>query len=243
MLESSTGPDGSRPGSGKTSSCSTAALPRATPCACSGASRASTTGCSSRSARLRRPTTIRPASLRANAPRRGRARRLSRVPRGRALALRHWPRCGTAPRRRRDSRSRCGNCRPPRHTTPTPAACSNTPSAWRLWRVRPAQLHPAPPRRPPARGGAPARPWLVRELGRGPSFRPTDEGRLLGHVHLGLRLVEERAAEALDRTRARSSCTRSPCTTTRNAARTAEAAVLYHANQLDAVAATRPVGD
>ena len=29
----------------------------------------------------------------------------------------------------------------------------------------------------------------------------------------------------------------------RNAARTAEAAVLYHANQLDAVAATRPVGD
>jgi hypothetical protein len=29
----------------------------------------------------------------------------------------------------------------------------------------------------------------------------------------------------------------------RPAARTAEAAVLYHANQLDAVAATRPVGD
>jgi metal-dependent HD superfamily phosphatase/phosphodiesterase len=28
----------------------------------------------------------------------------------------------------------------------------------------------------------------------------------------------------------------------RNAARTAEAAVLYHANQLDAQAATRPVG-
>jgi metal-dependent HD superfamily phosphatase/phosphodiesterase len=29
----------------------------------------------------------------------------------------------------------------------------------------------------------------------------------------------------------------------RSAARTAEAAVLYHANQLDAQAATRPVGD
>ena len=29
----------------------------------------------------------------------------------------------------------------------------------------------------------------------------------------------------------------------RQAARTAEAAVLYHANQLDAQAATRPVGD
>ena len=33
----------------------------------------------------------------------------------------------------------------------------------------------------------------TRELGRGPVFRPTDEGRLLGHVHLGLRLIEERA--------------------------------------------------
>src|SRR5207247_7804538 len=32
----------------------------------------------------------------------------------------------------------------------------------------------------------------TRELGRPPVFRPTDEGRLLGHVHLGLRLIEER---------------------------------------------------
>ena len=32
------------------------------------------------------------------------------------------------------------------------------------------------------------------ELERGPTFRATEEGRLLGHVHLGLRLVEERAA-------------------------------------------------
>src|SRR5258708_10794287 len=31
------------------------------------------------------------------------------------------------------------------------------------------------------------------ELTRGPAFTPTDEGRLLGHVHLGLRLIEERA--------------------------------------------------
>src|SRR5438477_2942998 len=30
------------------------------------------------------------------------------------------------------------------------------------------------------------------ELGRGPVFKQTDEGRLLGHVHLGLRLIEER---------------------------------------------------
>ncbi len=78
------------------------------------------------------------------------------------------------------------------------------------------------------------------ELGGGPAFAPTDEGRLLGHVHLGLRLIEERAegltaaqlAELLH------------CVAVHHDgrdARTAEAAVLYHANQLDAVAATRKV--
>ena len=82
----------------------------------------------------------------------------------------------------------------------------------------------------------------VRELARGPSFRPTEEGRLLGHVHLGLRLVEERA-EALE-AEARAELLHAIASHhDRNAARTAEAAVLYHANQLDAVAATRPVGD
>jgi 3'-5' exoribonuclease len=87
---------------------------------------------------------------------------------------------------------------------------------------------------------------LVHDVGRtlelspGPSFAPTEEGRLLGHVHLGLRLVEQRSellsagerAELLH------------CVAVHHdarAARTAEAAVLYHANQLDAVAATRPV--
>ena len=82
----------------------------------------------------------------------------------------------------------------------------------------------------------------VRELGPGPSFRPTEEGRLLGHVHLGLRLVEERAsgiaADALAELLHAIACHHD-----RPAARTAEAAVLYHANQLDAQAATRPVGD
>ncbi len=82
----------------------------------------------------------------------------------------------------------------------------------------------------------------VRELGRGPSFRPTDEGRLLGHVHLGLRLVEAHAG-ALD-AEARSELLHAIATHhDRPATRTAEAAVLYHANQLDAVAATKPVGD
>src|SRR5919108_405543 len=35
----------------------------------------------------------------------------------------------------------------------------------------------------------------VRELRPGPAFAQTDEGRLLGHVHLGLRMIEERAAD------------------------------------------------
>jgi 3'-5' exoribonuclease len=82
----------------------------------------------------------------------------------------------------------------------------------------------------------------VRELGRGPVFRQTDEGRLLGHVHLGLRLIEERGAELDDGVRAEV-LHAVACHHDARAARTAEAAVLYHANQLDAVAATRPVAD
>src|SRR5206468_1139333 len=83
---------------------------------------------------------------------------------------------------------------------------------------------------------------LGRTLGleRGPTFRQTEEGRLLGHVHLGLRLIEERAggleadarAELLHAVASHHDA---------RAARTAEASVLYHANQLDATAATRPV--
>jgi len=78
------------------------------------------------------------------------------------------------------------------------------------------------------------------ELSRGPLFRQTDEGRLLGHVHLGLRLVEERAAALEPEVRAELLHAVAAHHDAR-AARTAEAAVLYHANQLDAVAATRPV--
>jgi 3'-5' exoribonuclease len=80
------------------------------------------------------------------------------------------------------------------------------------------------------------------ELGRGPVFRPTDEGRLLGHVHLGLRLIEERAT-MLDASARAEVLHAVACHHDVRAARTAEAAVLYHANQLDAVAATRPVHD
>jgi 3'-5' exoribonuclease len=82
----------------------------------------------------------------------------------------------------------------------------------------------------------------VSELGRGPAFRPTPEGALLGHVHLGVRLVDERAV-SLDRPLRAELVHVIAAHHDRNAARTAEAAVLYHANQLDAQAATRPVGD
>jgi 3'-5' exoribonuclease len=80
----------------------------------------------------------------------------------------------------------------------------------------------------------------TRELERGPAFRQTDEGRLLGHVHLGLRLIEERAIVLESAVRAELLHAVATHHDVR-AARTAEAAVLYHANQLDAVAATRPV--
>ena len=78
------------------------------------------------------------------------------------------------------------------------------------------------------------------ELGRGPSFRPTEEGRLLGHVQLGIRLIESRAGE-LQRGALAEVIHAVAVHHDGRAARTAEAAVLYHANQLDAVAATRPV--
>jgi 3'-5' exoribonuclease len=80
----------------------------------------------------------------------------------------------------------------------------------------------------------------TRELDRGPLFLATTEGKLLGHVHLGVRLIEERAggleadahAELLHAVAAHHDA---------RASRTAEASVLYHANQLDAAAAMRPV--
>ena len=78
------------------------------------------------------------------------------------------------------------------------------------------------------------------ELERGPTFRQTEEGRLLGHVHLGLRLIEQRASGLEAEVRAELLHAVASHHEAR-AARTAEAAVLYHANQLDAAAATRPV--
>jgi 3'-5' exoribonuclease len=78
------------------------------------------------------------------------------------------------------------------------------------------------------------------ELRAGPTFAPTEEGKLLGHVHLGLRMIEARAADLEEHARTELLHAVASHHDAR-AARTAEAAVLYHANQLDAVAATRPV--
>ena len=80
----------------------------------------------------------------------------------------------------------------------------------------------------------------VLELDRGPLFFPTPEGRLVGHVHLGLRLIEDRAGGLDPELRAELLHAVAGHHDARGA-RTAEAAVLYHANQLDAAAATRPV--
>lgn len=80
------------------------------------------------------------------------------------------------------------------------------------------------------------------ELTPGPTFAQTAEGRLLGHIHLGLRLVERRVA-ALEPDAQTELLHAIGAHHDSRAARTAEAAVLYHANQLDAVAATRPVPD
>jgi 3'-5' exoribonuclease len=80
----------------------------------------------------------------------------------------------------------------------------------------------------------------TRELDRGPLFLPTAEGKLLGHVHLGLRAIEERAGGLKPEIRAEVLHAVAVHHDVRGA-RTAEASVLYHANQLDAAAAVRPV--
>jgi 3'-5' exoribonuclease len=80
----------------------------------------------------------------------------------------------------------------------------------------------------------------ARELDRGPLFLPTAEGKLLGHVHLGLQAIEERAGGLEAEIRAEVLHAVAVHHDVRGA-RTAEASVLYHANQLDAAATTRPV--
>ncbi len=78
------------------------------------------------------------------------------------------------------------------------------------------------------------------ELERSPGFPQTREGELLGHVQLGIRTVEELAAGLLDPETLAEILHPIAVHHDFRTARTAEAAALYHANQLDAVAATLP---
>ena len=78
------------------------------------------------------------------------------------------------------------------------------------------------------------------ELGPAPLYAPTSEGRLLGHVQLGLRLIEQHAGSLTPELRAELLHAVAVHHDGRSA-RTAEAAALYHANQLDTVAQLRPV--
>ena len=80
------------------------------------------------------------------------------------------------------------------------------------------------------------------ELERAPGFPSTREGELLGHVHLGIRIVDELCAELLESDAQAELIHAIAAHHDLRAAHTAESATLYHANQLDAVAATRPTG-
>ena len=78
------------------------------------------------------------------------------------------------------------------------------------------------------------------ELERAPGFPSTREGELLGHVHLGVRIVDELCGELLATDTQAELIHAIAAHHELRTAHTAEAAALYHANQLDAVAATRP---
>ena len=80
-----------------------------------------------------------------------------------------------------------------------------------------------------------------RELGRPPLFAPTPEGELLGHVHLGTRMIDERGASLEPAVLAELVHAVAAHHDARSA-RTAEASVLHHANQLDAAASLRRLG-
>ena len=184
----------------------------------------------------------RPGRLRAgDAPRPRRARRLPRVPRRRDLPRRPARARQPHPRRRRRSAAGSARCPPhPTATTTTQAACSSTRSASRRSAASSASCIPVSA---PTCSLAAA---LLHDVGRtvelepGPGFRQTSEGRLLGHVHLG-RAADRGARRRTRRSRPRGAPARRRLHHDARAAKTAEAAVLYHANQLDAVAATRPV--
>ena len=138
------------------------------------------------------------------APRRRRARRLPRVPRGGDLAP------GAA---RRSCAASLGDAQLRTALRALPAAETHHSYA-----RRPARAHRRRRDARPRDGAAPSRACAATCCSRprscttsaarassaaAPTFRPTDEGRLLGHVHLGLRLIEERGGRRSTRRGAR----------------------------------------
>ena len=242
LSSSSTRAGGSRPASGTTSSCSSGASPRATPSACSAASTASATGSSSRCARSRRSTDTDPADL-APAMRRD-ADELDGFLEFLAGELAHPGLKATVGRFVEDAsfrkRLRRLPAAPGQHHDYAGGLLEHTVGVATLCREA-AQLHPrlrtdllarrrAPPRCGPHGRARPGAELRADRRGAPPRPRPSGPPPDRGALRRGSPTTCEQSC-----------CTRLRATTTPAAARTAEAAVLYHANQLDAAAAIRPV--
>ena len=181
-----------------------AASSAATSCASPAASSASATSCSSRCGRSRAPrapTPTRPASC--PSP--------TATSTSSTASWSRWPARSTTPASARCWARCCptASCAPSggarraraTATTPTSAACWSTPSPSATLALEACQLHP---RLDPNLLLTAA---LVHDLGKtreftyGAEIGLTDAGRLLGHVELGLRLLDERGDGILDEPR------------------------------------------
>ncbi len=149
-------------------------------------------------------------------------------------------RCGAFVDGRGPADGAARRCRPPRRTMATRAGCSSTRSAWRRSAARPRSCTRACARTSLLAAALLHDVGRTLELGRGPAFR-ADRGGPAARPRPS-RAAADRGARrgAGDEVRAELLHAVAVHHEAR-AARTAEAAVLYHANQLDAVAATRPV--
>ena len=176
-------------------------------------------------------------------PRPRRARRLPRAPRARGPRPAATRRCSTRllgdAALRAALAPRAVHARPA--TTPTSAGCSSTPSRSATLARRDLRAAPAAELRPAAHAPRSCTTSARRASSpTAPRSALTDEGRLLGHVELGLRLIE-RARRGRRSTTARGSRSRTACSTHHgpDAAPgrrfgSPEALALYRLNALDA---------
>ena len=184
-----------------TPTCSRGASSAATSCASPAASTASATSCRSRCARSRARPRRRPTRRRSCRP------PTATSTSSRASSSTWCARCTTRSCAGCSSRSSATpSCAPrcaahparARDTTPTSAGCSSTPSRWRPWRYDLCQLHPR------LDADLLISAAIVHDLGKtreftyGADIGLTDEGRLLGHLALGQRIVEQHASAVDD---------------------------------------------